>query len=277
MKYTTIKGEKLSRIGLGTAELGLSFNEAQEIAALRTGIDHGINIIDTAEMYSGSEEVVGKAIKGLDRDQIFLTTKFLPTNSTPQRLRSALQQSLTKLQLDYVDLYLLHWRANADLARTVAELVSLQKEGLIRHWGVSNFDQADMEDLIKVPGGDQCFANQDLYNVTARGVEYDLLLWQKQHDVGFLSYSPFHAVGWHQITPKSSLTTIAHKHHVSPQAVILAWIMRTGQVIPLPKAGNACHVLDNISALDLQLDDQDLALIDRDYPAPTHKIPLQKI
>lgn len=277
MKYTTIKGEKLSRIGLGTAELGLAFNEAQEIAALRTGIDHGINLIDTAEMYTGAEEVVGKALKGVDRDQVFLTTKFLPENATPQHLRAALHQSLTKLQLDYIDLYLLHWRANTDLAQTVTELRRLQQEGLIRHWGVSNFDQADMADLFAVPGGDQCFANQDLYNVTARGVEYDLLPWQKQHDVGFLSYSPFHAVGWRQISPKSSLTAIAQKRHISPQVVILSWIMRTGQVIPLPKAGKAAHVLDNLQAVDLHLDDQDLALIDRDYPAPTHKIPLQKI
>lgn len=275
MKFINIRGQQLTQIGIGSADLG--YNPTKEIEAIRYGINNGINVVDTAESYGPSEKIVGDALKPLQRDKIFLISKFLPSHATPKLERKSLINSLKRLKTDYLDLYLLHWRANADLAETVAGLESLKKEGLIRHWGVSNFDTSDMKDLFKVENGNYCFANQDLYNLTSRGVEYDLIPWQKEHNVGFLSYSPFHAVGWNFIRPQKVVEEIAAEHHMSAQQIMLAWIIRNHNVLPLPKAGNAKHVQDNIDALDITLSDDDLKRLDAAYPAPTYKMPLDKI
>lgn len=275
MKYINIKGEKLSAIGIGTAALSSDVKSKQ--AAIQYGLSHGINLIDTAEMYRGSEEIIGQALEGIPRDSYFMVSKFLPAHAKPELMRKSLEQSLRKLKTDYLDLYLLHWRENADLKSTVASLQDLEKEGLIRHWGVSNFDTSDMQDLLAVPGGDNVFANEDLYNLTSRGVEFDLLPWQKQHQIGFLSYSPFHAVGWNFIQPNKTIQKIAEKHDATPQQVMLAWILRNHDVLPLPKAGKVEHVKANIEALNLVLDAQDLAQLDKVFPAPTKKVPLDKI
>ena len=275
MKYLTIKGEKLSQIGLGGADLG--HQPEDEAAAIHYGLTHGINVIDTAESYPGSEKIIGWAMQGLDRSQTFIVSKVLPSHATPDQERRSLEASLKQLGTDYLNLYLLHWRANADLAQAVAGLESLKQEGLIRHWGVSNFDVADMEDLLKVPGGDQVFANEDLYNITSRGVEYDLLPWQAQRGIGFLGYSPFHAVGWNYLHPTAVLREIGAAHHVTPYQVMLAWITRNNNVLSLPKASSVDHVKDNIAALDLELTTDELRMIDEEYPAPTTKVPLEKI
>jgi diketogulonate reductase-like aldo/keto reductase len=275
MHYLNINGEKLSEIGIGSA--ALSGDIAAEQKAIRYGLSHGINVIDTAESYGNSEDVIGDALKGIDRDQYFLISKFLPQHATPRLQRKSLEKSLQRLGVDYLDLYLLHWRANADLRSTVEGLEQLQKEGLIRYWGVSNFDLPDMEDLMNVPNGDHVFANEDLYNLTSRGVEFDLLPWQYQHHIGFLSYSPFHAVGWNFIQPNSVIKQISEEHQVTPQQIMLAWITRNHNVLPLPKAGKIQHVQDNIDALDITLTENDLKRLDRVYPAPQHKVPLDKI
>lgn len=275
MKYLTIKGERLTQIGLGGAELG--YDPEAEVAALRYGVNHGINVIDTAESYRGSEEVVGKALQQLDRSQVFLVSKFLPEHATPDQERLSLQRSLKKLGTDYLDLYLLHWRADADLYQAVMGLEALKKEGLIRHWGVSNFDVADLEDLLKVPDGANAFANEDLYNLTSRGVEYDLMPWQAARGIGFMGYSPFHAVGWRYLHPTPLLEEIGAAHQVTAYQVMLAWITRNNNVLTLPKASSAAHVKDNIAALAIDLSTEELRLIDRDFPKPTHKVPLEKI
>lgn len=275
MKYLTIKGEKLTQIGIGGADLG--YHADDEAAAIQYGVNHGINVIDTAESYHGSEQVIGKALRGLKRDQVFLVSKFLPSHATPAEERASLAASLTRLGTDYLDLYLLHWRADADLSQAVAGLEALQQEGLIRHWGVSNFDVADMEDLLKVDNGDHVFANEDLYNLTSRGVEFDLMPWQEKRGIGFMGYSPFHAVGWRYLHPTKLLKEIGAAHHATAYQVMLAWITRNDNVLALPKAGSVDHVKDNIAAMNIKLTAEELKLIDQDFPRPTHKVPLEKI
>lgn len=275
LKYLTIHGERLSQIGLGAADLG--YRPEEEAAAIRYGINHGINVIDTAESYGGSEAVIGQALTTLPRDQVFLVSKVLPSHATISGEAASLKASLKRLQTDYLDLYLLHWRANANLAEMVEGMQALQKEGLIRYWGVSNFDLHDMEDLMKVPGGQEVFANEDLYNLTSRGVEYDLMPWQEKHQIGFMGYSPFHAVGWRYLRPTATLNQIANNHSATAYQVRLAWITRNNNVLTLPKASSVGHVKDNIAAMEVTLTPEELALIDRDYPAPTHAEPLEKI
>ncbi len=275
MQYYSFRNEKLSPLGMG----GVDINNKPEasIKAFRYGLKHGINIIDTAEMYNGSEEVVGKAIKPLKRDSIFLVSKVLPSNATANKMKHSLHESLRKLQTDYLDLYLLHWRDHVNLSEVVHTMEVFQKEGLIRHWGVSNFDTSDMKDLFKIKNGDHAFANEDLYNITSRGVEYDLIPWQKEKQVVFLSYSPFHAVGWHYLKPNDLLKQIADNHHATAYQIMLAWIMQSNFVIPLPKASSINHVKANIAAANIKLTADELAAIDKKYPAPDHKVPLQKI
>lgn len=275
MHYYSFKNEKLSPLGMGG--VAISNDPDASIKAFRYGLEHGVNIIDTAEMYKGSEEVVGQAIKPLKRDKIFLVSKVLPSNATANKMKKSLHQSLSKMRTDYLDLYLLHWRDHVNLPEVVNTMESFKKEGLIRHWGVSNFDTSDMEDLFKIKNGDQAFANEDLYNITSRGVEYDLIPWQKKKHVLFLSYSPFHAVGWNYLKPTELLNQIARNHHVTAYQIMLAWIRRNNFVIPLPKASSVKHVKANIAAADIKLTADELEAIDKKYPAPDHKVPLQKI
>lgn len=275
MKYLTIDGERLSQIGIGGADLGR--RPIDEVQAIHYGLEHGINVVDTAESYPGSEALIKWALTDIDRQKVFLISKVLPSHATPDMERRSLEGSLKRLGTDYLDLYLLHWRAGADLAQAVAGLEQLKQEGLIRHWGVSNFDVKDMEDLLKVPDGDQVFANEDLYNLTSRGVEYDLLPWQASHQIGFLGYSPFHAVGWNYLHPTKVLRDIAAAHDTEPYPVMLAWITRNNNLVTLPKAATVDHVKANIAAMDIKLTEEELAMIDREYPAPTKKVPLEKI
>ena len=275
MKYINMKGERLSQIGIGGADLGRRpFKEAE---AIHYGLEHGINVVDTAESYPGSERIINWAMTDIDRAKVFLISKVLPSHATPDLERQSLEASLKRLGTDYLDLYPLHWRADADLAQAVAGLEKLKQEGLIRHWGVSNFDVKDMEDLLAVPAGDQVFANEDLYNLTSRGVEYDLLPWQVHHQIGFLGYSPFHAVGWNYLHPTKVLRDIAAAHGTDPYPVMLAWITRNNNLVTLPKAATVDHVEANIESMQIELSADELAMIDQEYPAPTKKVPLEKI
>lgn len=272
--------KQLTGLGLGTWGLGENPGKKNnEIAALRYGLDHGIKIIDTAEMYGEgqSEELVGQAIKGYDRDDLFLITKFYPYHATPELERRSLEKSLKRLGTDYVDLYLLHWRGNKRLSETVAGLEQLQEEGLIKHWGVSNFDVSDMEELFAIDGGKECFANEDLYNIDKRGVEFDLLPWQKEHDVSFIGYSPFNSGSGDTIRITNNLKMVARNHHATPHQILLAWTLRNEDVLSIPKASSVEHMKDNIAASQIELSSEDLALLNADFPQPTHKQPLEMI
>lgn len=239
----------------------------------------GVNVIDTAEMYGEgqAESLVGEAIKDLDRSQLFLISKFYPWHASPEEQKKSLAASLKRLGTDYLDLYLLHWKSDYPLAETVKGLQDLQRAGLIRHWGVSNFDTADMQELVDIAGEGAVFANEDLYNIDKRGVEYDLLPWQKQHDIAFIGYSPFNSGDGQSIPVKPSLKQIADKRGVSVHQVLLAWTMRTGQVLTIPKASSVAHMRANLAAADLVLTAGELAALDRDYLPPKSKQPLESI
>lgn len=280
MKYMTVKGEKLSQLGLGTWGMGEKASKREEeIAALRCGLSSGVNVIDTAEMYGEgqAESLVGEAIKDLDRSQLFLISKFYPWHASPREQKKSLAASLKRLGTDYLDLYLLHWKSDYPLAETVKGLQDLQAAGLIRHWGVSNFDTADMQELVDIAGEGAVFANEDLYNLDKRGVEYDLLPWQKQHGIAFIGYSPFNSGNRQSIPVKASLKQIADKRGVSVHQVLLAWTMRTGQVLTIPKASSVDHMRANLAAADLVLTAGELAALDRDYLPPKSKQPLESI
>ena len=224
-----------------------------------------------------SEKLIGEAIQGYDRSQIFLISKFYPYHASPELERQSLENSLKRLKTDYLDLYLLHWRGDKRLSETVRGLKELQNEGLIRHWGVSNFDVADLEELFSVPGGKDCFANEDLYNLSERGVEYDVLPWQKKHGVGFIGYSPFNSGKGDSIRITNNLKIVARAHNITPHQIMLAWTLRHGNVLSIPKAGTVKHMKENIAAQDIKLTSDEIKLIDNDFPQPTEKTPLAMI
>ena len=245
-----------------------------EIAALREGVDLGLTLIDTAEMYADgeSERLVGEAVAGR-RDQVFIVSKAYPQNASRSRLRSACEASLDRLGTDRLDLYLLHWRGSVPLAETVAAMEGLREDGLILRWGVSNLDTADMEDLV-VAGGDGCATNQILYNLTRRGPELDLLPWLGARSVPAMAYSP---VEQGRLVEHDELSTIAADMGATAAQVALAWVLGRDQVIAIPKAGTVAHVRDNRAALEVVLDEATVARLDAAFPRPRTRRPLEML
>jgi diketogulonate reductase-like aldo/keto reductase len=246
-----------------------------EIEALQAGLDLGMRLIDTAEMYGdgAAEEVVGKALAGR-RDGSFLVTKVYPHNATRKGTIAACERSLRRLDTDRIDLYLLHWRGQVALAETVAAFGELMRAGKIRHWGVSNFDVADMDELLRTPGGAAVSTNQVLYNLTRRGIEYDLLPWCAQRAVPVMAYSPLEQT---RLLDDAGLLRVAERHAATPAQVALAWVLRQEGVIAIPKASSAEHVRQNQLSLALKLEPDDLAALDRTFRAPVRKQPLEML
>ncbi len=266
-------GETVPALGQGTWQMAERASRRQEeIAALRLGLDLAMTLIDTAEMYGEgrAEELIAEAIAGR-RDEVFLVTKAYPHNADRQRLIAACERSLRRLGTDRIDLYLLHWRGSVPLAETVEGFEALKQAGKIRHWGVSNFDTADMEELAAMPGGANCATNQVLYNLSHRGSEYDLLPWLAARRMPLMAYSPMEQG---RLARTSALAEIARKHGVTPYGVALAWVLRRDDVIAIPKASTEEHLRENRKAADLRLDEEDLAVIDRAFPPPSRKGPL---
>jgi diketogulonate reductase-like aldo/keto reductase len=268
-------GEQVSAIGQGTWYMGDRKSEAaREIAALQLGIDLGMTLIDTAEMYAdgGAEQIVGKAVSGR-RDQVFIVSKVYPQNASRTGVPAACERSLKRLNTDRIDLYLLHWRGGHPLAETVAAFEALKQAGKIRHWGVSNLDTADMEELFGVPGGGHCAANQVLYHPGSRGIEYELLPWCEKRRVAIMAYSPLgHTTS--RLLRSPGLVAVANRHGVTPAQVALAWGLRHPHVISIPKASDPVHVRENAAAIDVRLTDEDLAEIDAAHKPPGRKQPL---
>ncbi|KAA8829736.1 aldo/keto reductase [Bifidobacterium myosotis] len=272
-------GTTMPRLGMGTWHLAEGRRpERQELAALQAGLDAGITLIDTAEMYADgrAESLVGHAIAGRDRSQLFLVSKVYPHNAGRAHLRRSLEASLKRLGTDYLDMYLLHWRGSVPLAETVECMEQAKADELIRNWGVSNFDTDDMRELFGVPGGDGCAVNQDLYHLGSRGVEYDLLPWMDAHQVPLMAYCPLAQAGTLRDGLLDSLAVrdIATAHNVEPMQVLLAFVLRRPDIIAIPCSGSAGHVLDNLKALDIALGKDELAALDDAFPAPTSKEPL---
>lgn len=274
-------GTLVPAIGQGTWYMGDDpARRASEIEALRTGVACGMTLIDTAEMYGegAAERLVGEAIAPLDRDGLFLVSKVYPHNAGRAHIFDSCRASLDRLGTDALDLYLLHWRGDVPLAETVACMEELRAEGLIRRWGVSNFDVADMEELMSVPGGDACAVNQVLYHLGSRGIEYDLVPWQAEHGIPVMAYCPLAQAGRlaraRGLLQDPAVAEVAARHDATPAQVLLAFAVRSGDVVAIPKAATSEHARDNAAALDLRLADEDLALLDRRFPAPTRKMPL---
>jgi diketogulonate reductase-like aldo/keto reductase len=263
--------ERIPALGQGTWHMGEdSRRRADEIAALRLGIDLGMTLIDTAEMYAdgGSEKLVGEAIRGR-RDELFLVSKALPHHGTRRGVVRACEGSLERLGVDAIDLYLLHWRGQIPLEETLAGFEALIAAGKIRHWGVSNFDVDDMEELVDLRGGDAVATNQVLYNLSRRGVEHDLLPWARHSGVSTMAYSP---IEQGRLLGHPSLNAIAERHPgATPAQIALAWALRHDGVCAIPQSGRPEHVRENRGALDLRLTSDDLAELDRAFPPPTRK------
>ena len=278
MQSVTISGRQVPAIGQGTWNMGdAAAKKAAEIAALRRGLDLGMTVLDTAEMYGNgrSETLVGEAIAGR-RDGVFLVSKVLPSNASRKGTLAACEQSLKRLKTDHLDLYLLHWPGSHPLRDTVAAFEELRSAGKIKAWGVSNFDVRDMEQLFALEHGANCAANQVLYNPEYRGIEFDLLPWCQEHNVPVMAYSPVGQGG--DLLTAHALKTIAGRHttgsrSATPAQVALAWELRQ-PVMVIPKAGTVAHVEENFAAAELQLTPDDLAELDRAYPAPARKLPL---
>jgi diketogulonate reductase-like aldo/keto reductase len=250
-----------------------SSKRADEIAALKLGLDLGATLIDTAEMYGDgeAESIAGEAIAGR-RDDVFLVSKVLPENASRKDTIGACEGSLTRLRTDRVDLYLLHWRGSVPLTETLAAFQQLQRDGKIRHWGVSNFDTDDMEELFALPGGDACQINQVLYNLKRRRIEYDLVPWCRAHRIPIMAYSP---IEQGRLLNAAILKGIAERDGTTPAQVALAWLLRQPGTIVIPKATSPAHVRENRAALDLQLTADDLAALDRAFPPPHRKYALE--
>lgn len=267
-------GEAVPVFGLGTWKMGEAQSRfADEVAALRLGLDLGATLIDTAEMYADAELVVAEAVKGR-RDGLFLVSKVLPSNAARAGAIAACERSLKRLGTDRIDLYLLHWRGGVPLAETVAAFEALKAAGKIRHWGVSNFDLDDMDELEGVPSGSACQANQVLYNLARRGIEFDLMPWSRKRALSIMAYSP---VDQGALARSGKLDAIATRHDATAAQVALAWTISQAGVIAIPKAVRPRHVRDNIAALDIKLTPQDLAELDKAFPPPQRKRPLEMI
>ena len=269
-------GELIPVLGMGTWFMGEDpERRAEEIAALHVGLDLGVRAIDTAEMYGdgAAERLVGEAMKDR-RPDVFLVTKVLPHNATARGTIAACDGSLRRLKTEYIDLYLLHWRGTTPLEETVQAMEKLVRDRKTRYWGVSNFDVDDMEELINVTGGDACAANQVLYNLAHRGAEWDLLPWCQRAGIAVMAYSP---IEQGRLLGHPTLQRVAARHDVTPAQVALKWVLRSGEVMAIPRASKTAHVRENRAALDLELTDEDLADLDRAFPPPDSKRPLEMI
>lgn len=277
MRTVTLpSGEPIPALGQGTWCMGDDKRRrAHELAALRQGLDLGLTLIDTAEMYGEgeAEKLVGEAIAGR-RDDVFLVSKVLPENASRRGTISACEHSLRRLGTDRIDLYLLHWRGRVPLEETVEAFTRLCHDGKIRYWGVSNFDVADMEELIALAGKEGPAVNQVLYNLSRRGIEYDLLPWCRQRGIAIMAYSP---VEQGRLIDHPELQRIGMKHDITPAQLALAWAIRNEGVSAIPKASHAAHVEENRAALDITLSADDLAALDRAYPPPSSPRPLEMI
>ena len=277
MRMTALpSGETVPVLGQGTWSMGdKPENKLSEIKALRTGFDLKMSLIDTAEMYGdgAAEELVGQAIAGR-RSEVFLVSKVLPHNATRRGTVAACERSLRRLATDRIDLYLLHWRGSVPLAETLEAFDQLLSAGKIRYWGVSNFDLADMDELVRLPGGSQVAANQVLYNLIRRGIEYDLLPWSVQRNIPVMAYSP---VEQGRLLGHPELRRIASSHGATPAQLALAWVLRQEGMIAIPKAGSADHVKQNRRALEIPLAPEDFTALDRVFLPPAKKRPLEMI
>ncbi len=277
MKFVNLpSGEQVPALGMGTWMIGEDrTTRAEEIATLQRGIDLGMKLIDTAEMYGEgeSETLIGEAIKGR-RDRVFLVSKFYPHHASLRGTQTACEGSLKRLGVNCLDLYLLHWRGNVPLQETIEALEHLQAQGKIRHWGVSNLDTADMQELCDQPDGHRVAANQVLYNLSRRGIEWDLLPWCAERQIPLMAYSPIEQA---RLLRHSGLRDLARRLGMTPSQLALAWLLRHDQLIAIPRTSTRVHLEENFTALQCTLDAATLAELDRMFPPPRQASPLEML
>ena len=270
-------GENWPALGLGTWRFGERSSASEtEVAAIRNAVEIGYRLFDTAEMYGegGAEKVLGRALAdamrlhAVRREQLHVVSKAYPHHADVAGLRRACDASRRRLQLDTIDLYLLHWRGDTPLAETLEGFARLQQSGAVRHWGVSNFDRDDMQELAGIASGGSCVANQVYYSLSERGVEFDLLAWLQERRMALMAYCP---IDGGRITGNARLKDLASSHGVSAAQVALAWLMRQSQVMAIPKAGEKAHLLDNWDSQHLKLPDAAWQELDALFPAPKRK------
>ena len=269
-------GERIPVLGQGTWHLAeVAARRDTEILALRRGLDLGMTVIDTAEMYADgeAEKLVGESIAGR-RDEVFLVSKVLPQHATARSTVAACEGSLRRLGTDRIDLYLLHWRGRVPLADTIEAFGGLQQAGLIRYWGVSNFDMPDMKELTALPGGPEVATDQVLYNLSRRGPELNLFPLLRELRVPIMAYSP---IEQGRILGHPVLREIAELHHATPAQIALAWVLRRDDVCAIPRASRLEHTNENRAAADIQLDQADLSQLDQDFPRPERVRPLEML
>ena len=274
LRYVSLRdGERVPALGQGTWHMGEDRRRAaEEAAALRLGIELGMTLIDTAEMYGsgGAEEMIARAAQGI-RDSLFIVSKVYPHNASRTGVVAACERSLKRLATDRIDLYLLHWRGTIPLAETLDGFQRLQRDGKIRHYGVSNFDRADMAEWVALKGGDTVAVDQVLYNLAHRGPEWDLVPWCRDHRVAVMAYTP---LGTGRMLANRGLGEVARRRNATPAQIALAWLLRQDGTIVIPKATRPEHVRENRGALDIHLTEEELAGLDRTFLPPKRGTPL---
>lgn len=267
-------GEKVAALGQGTWTMGDNARRRKdEVAALKLGFDLGMTLVDTAEMYAsgGAEEVISEAIAGR-RDEIFIVSKVMPQNASHRGTIAACEKSLKRLKVESIDLYLLHWPGSSPFSETLEAFTSLKDAGKIRYWGVSNFDVREMDEVVHLPGGGAVATDQVMYNLNRRGIEFSLAGWCEKHHIPVMAYSP---LDQGKLLRSRAVETLAARHTATPAQVALAWVLRHKNMIVIPKAGSEGHVRENYGALNVRLSAQDFAELDRAFPPPGRKKPLE--
>lgn len=279
MYFTTQSGKPIGPIGQGTWYLGEhSATFQEEKAALRAGIENGMTLIDTAEMYGdgAAESLVGAAIQGFPRENLFLVSKVYPHNAGRHNIFKSCEASLRRMGTEYLDLYLLHWRGSIPLSETVSCMEELREKGRIRAWGVSNLDTADMEELLSVKDGLHCATDQVLYHLGSRGIEFDLLPLLQKHSIPLMAYCPLAQAGRLRkgLLESIAVQEIARAHNALPPQILLAFLLAQPNVIPIPRTGKAAHTLENAAATHIRLSSEELSVLNQAFPAPLHKVSL---
>lgn len=277
--FVTASGAAVGPIGQGTWYLGENPATFQaECSALRAGIEQGMNLIDTAEMYGkgAAETLVGEAIRGTARENLFLVSKVYPFHAGRQDIFTYCENTLRRMGTEYLDLYLLHWRGRVPLAETVTCMEELKARGKIRAWGVSNLDTADMKELLALPQGTHCATNQVLYHLASRGIEYDLLPLLRKFSIPVMAYCPLAQAGRLRrgLMTSPAVQQLAADHDATPAQILLAFLLAQPGIIPIPRSGRATHTCQNARAAAIRLTSDELELLNRVFPAPGYKTPL---
>lgn len=274
-----IKDMSIEPVGLGTWKMGDDSNiHQEEIDAIQFAINQGANVIDTAEMYGdgASEELIGEAIQSYDREKLYIISKVHLENASRDKVLTSIDNSLKRLRTDYIDLYLLHWKSQYPLEETISAFEEAKNLGKIKEWGVSNFDTSDMKHLLSLPNGHECVANQVRYNIGDRGIEYDLKPFMRENNIALISYAPI-ARGdklGKNLTKSPVLLELSRKYEVDVFQILLAWNIRDGHTLAIPKSSNKLHIENNMGASNIHLTEEDIQKIDSEFPPPTTKEPL---